>query len=553
MWRKIWFWPAVIAFAAWGAVLVALDPAGDHPGLFDGPGMTVDEPFNTVQGVDLADRMFRGDLDGFKRVDARLPDHPPLGRVWIGLCHEAAWLLWPPVDRTIVYSLTCARTASATAFAVLVFLVGWYAGGWYGRWGGAAASLALVLMPRVFGHAHLAALETMVNLTCTAALLFLAEKWGAVLQPAVPERAGATPFQRRAAVRALGIAAVGGVLFGLALLAKVQAVLLPIPIAVWALFRLRLRAIPLLIVWGLAGLVVLYALWPWLWSAPFDHLQAYLGRTTHRDKLYVWYFGEVLADRDVPWHYPWVMFLATVPIGLLALGFLGLCRIGSLVRFASREWLLVGTIGFALCIFSIPGVPVYDGERLFSFVFPLWAVLIGRGAEQARLWLAARWSPRIAMGSLIAFFAAQSFGLVAMAPCWLSYYNLVVGGLPGAAKVGLEVSYWGDGLTRSLLTEVAGTVPEGETIAVAPVLYEGQWQELLRQCPELRRKNLRLAPYGTTEAGMARYLLMFMRTEYLPEEFWKPIDSRRVITSTTRQGVPLALLLDRPQAPVNAD
>jgi hypothetical protein len=54
-----------------------------------------------------------------------------------------------------------------------------------------------------------------------------------------------------------------------------------------------------------------------------------------------------------------------------------------------------------------------------------------------------------------------------------------------------------------------------------------------------------LAPYGTTEAGMARYLLMFMRTEYLPEEFRKPIDSRRVITSTTRQGVPLALLLDR--------
>ncbi len=190
-------------------------------------------------------------------------------------------------------------------------------------------------------------------------------------------------------------------------------------------------------------------------------------------------------------------------------------------------------------------MPVYDGERLFSFVFPLWAVLIGRGSEKARLWLAGRWSARVATCSLIAFFAAQGYGLVAMAPCWLSYYNLAVGGLPGAAKVGLEVSYWGDGLTRSLLTDVAGTVPEGETIAVAPVLYEGQWQELLRQCPELRRKNLRLAPYGTTEAGTARYLLMFMRPEYLPEEFRKPVDTRRVVVSTTRQGVPLALFLDR--------
>src|SRR5258707_764478 len=122
MWRKNWFWPAVIALAAWGAVLVALDSAGDHPGLFDGPGMTVDEHFNMTQGVDLADRLLdKFDLEGYKRIDARLPDHPPLGRVWIGLCHEVAWLLWPPVDRKIVYSLACARTASATAFAVLVF------------------------------------------------------------------------------------------------------------------------------------------------------------------------------------------------------------------------------------------------------------------------------------------------------------------------------------------------------------------------------------------------------------------------------------------------
>jgi uncharacterized protein YjeT (DUF2065 family) len=100
---------------------------------------------------------------------------------------------------------------------------------------------------------------------------------------------------------------------------------------------------------------------------------------------------------------------------------------------------------------------------------------------------------------------------------------------------------------------VAGTVPEGATIAVAPVLYEGQWQELLRQCPELRRNNLRLAPYGTIEAGTARYVLMFMRPEYLPEEFRRPINSRHIVTSTTKQGVPLALLIDRQQAPANAD
>jgi len=29
---------------------LALDPTGDHPGHFDGPGLTVDEAFNVGQG-----------------------------------------------------------------------------------------------------------------------------------------------------------------------------------------------------------------------------------------------------------------------------------------------------------------------------------------------------------------------------------------------------------------------------------------------------------------------------------------------------------------------
>ena len=549
MWRTNWFWPAVIAIAAWTALLATLDPAGDHPGLFDGPGMTVDEHFNMVQGVGLADRLLSGDFEGFKRVDARLPDHPPLGRIWIGVCHELAWLLWPPVDREIVYSLWCARTGSATAFAALVFLVGWYAGRWYGRWAGAAASLAAILMPRTFGHAHLAALETMVSVTCTAAVLFLADTWGRALELPDTESAGRKLPRKAGKARELCVAAAGGALFGLALLTKVQAVMLPFAIVIWALVRLRWRAVPLLAVWGVAGLVVFFTCWPWLQSASLDHLRQYLGRTTHRPTIYVWYFGEVLADRDVPWHYPWVMFLTTVPVGLLALGICGLSRTKGSLRAPSREFLLAASIAAPLCIFSIPGVPVYDGERLFAFVFPLWAVLVGRGAERARLLLASRWSGGVAVWSLGLFFALQIYGLIALAPAWLSYYSLAVGGLRGAAKLGLEVSYWGDGVTRSLLKEVVWIVPAGEAIAVAPVMYDGHWDELLRQCPDLRRRDLHLVPYGAPEAKRARYVLMFMRQEYLPGEYRRPVDAQRVVASTVRQGVALAMLLDRQKEP----
>ena len=542
--QTAWFWPAAVATVAWVAIVVALDPAGDHPGLFDGPGMTVDEPFNVAQGVALADRLLAGDLAGFRTVDARLPDHPPLGRVLIGLCHELALIVYPPVERQVAYSITCARTASATAFALLVVVIGSCAGRWYGRWGGAAASLSLVMMPRLFGHAHLAALETMVNLTCTATVLFLADRWGTVTQ-LIAQRAPLSPASRAGSwLRVFGMAAAGGFLLGLALLTKVQAILLPIPIAVWAFFQLRFRALPVLLVWGLTGVLVFFVCWPYLWSAPLEHLQQYLGRTTNRAQLYVWYFGEKLADRDVPWHYPWVLFLTTVPVGLHALGVCGLFGLRRQARSSSRELLVLMCMLFPLIVFSVPGVAVYDGERLFSLVFPLWAVLIGRGAENARLWLASHLSPRVTVGALGTFLAAQSYGLIVMAPCWLSYYNLAVGGLPGAAKLGLEVSYWGDGVTRTLLKQVAQAVPLEDTVAVLPVLYEGQWNELWQQTPLLRARDQEPVPFESPEAASARYVLMFMRPEYLPEIFLNPLDESRVLAITRRQGIPLAVLLD---------
>jgi hypothetical protein len=549
--RTCWFWPAVIAALAWGAILAALDPCGDHPGLFDGPGLTVDESFNVAQGVALVNKLFEGDLAGFRQVDAQLPDHPPLGRLWIGLCHELAYLASPPVDPTVPYSITCARTAPATAFAALVFLVGFCAGRWYGQFSGASAAIVVVLMPRVFGHAHLAALETMVNLSCTAVVLYVAAKWGPAESGHVSVRPGKTSWQLLTTWRALGIAAIGGVVLGLALLTKVQAILLPIPVAVWALAQMRLRAVPLLLVWGLTGLIVLFACWPYLWSAPFDHMLRYLGRTTNRSELYVWYFGRVIADRDVPWHYPWVMFLMTVPVGLLGLGVCGL--FGPIRRAwkSPRELLILACLLFPLVVFSVPRVPVYDGERLFSFVFPLWAVLIGRGAENVRQWAHSRLSPRMASAGLSLFLAAQSYGLWSMAPCWLSYYNLLVGGLPGAAKLGLEVSYWGDGVTRTLLADAARQLPDGARMAAIPSLHEAQWPELRMQSPILKRRNLRFVPWLKDQPHPA-HVLLFARQEYLPEEyrpknFRGSADDRRIVAAVYRQGILLAGLIEDPR------
>jgi hypothetical protein len=525
-------WPLVIACAALVAIVAALDPAGDHPGGFDGPGLTVDEPFNIEQGVALVDRLFDGDWAGFRKIDARLPDHPPLGRVWIGLCHELAYIVWPPLATQAPYSAACARVAPALAFSLTVFLVGCTAGRWYGRFSGAAAAFALAIMPRMFGHAHLAALETCINLAYASVVLYLADRW--ISQPSLPTDTNAARptragVERQAPSMPASIAA--GVLLGLALLTKVQAILLPIPVALWALWLWRGRALAPLAIWGLVGLVVLFAGWPYLWAAPIDHFQKYLGRTTDRAVILVWYFGRALADREVPWHYPWVMFAATVPLGLHALGLWGVASARSPIRRSPRELLVLACLAFPLIVFSLPRVVVYDGERLFSVVFPLWAVMIGKGAGMAREWLSLR-LPRVSATAVVCgFLACQSVGLFVTAPCWLSYYNLAVGGLRGAARLGLPTTYWGDSITRSLLREVAETVDARTLIAVAPVLTPAQWAEVTWQCPALQEREIQFDASGQDRP----WRLVFDRKEYLPPDLRGPLDAEAQFAAVVRR------------------
>ena len=86
----------------------------------------------------------------------------------------------------------------------------------------------------------------------------------------------------------------------------------------------------------------------------------------------------------------------------------------------------------------------------------------------------------------------QSIGVIAMHPCQLSYYNLLVGGSRGADWLGFERTYWGDSVTRSFLRQVATSVSEGDTLVVSPVLHQFQLDELLMQSPILRARGIRL-------------------------------------------------------------
>ncbi len=548
-----WLLSLLIAVVAAAAVIGTLDATGAVGQLGEGPGLTLDETFNVQMGVYHLRAMRTYGLGLLHPASIQEvfgapgynPDHPPLGRLLIGLAHDLSRPVLKPELPPDLLVVTCGRVASAFAFAGTVLLIGGVTSRWYGRMAGGIAAVSLLLMPRLFAHAHLAALETSLGLMYAATVLFVADRWTG------------TRVRGRDMVLA-------GFLLGLTLLTKIQAVLLPIPIAVWALGRWKLRAILPLVVFGGTGLAVFFVGWPWLWLDPFAHLAEYFGRATNRQTLYCWYAGQKWADTDVPWHYPLVMFGVTVPVGLQLLGILGVLtrhrwHTGPVApetaideapvavprrltpNPAGIELVLLSVL-WPLLFFALPGITMYDGTRLFLMVFPLWGVLIGCGGAALWQWISTRWGRSRAVVALTTLLLLQACGVIAMHPVQLSYYNLLVGGLSGASRLGFEVTYWGDSVTRSIIRDIAADVGESDfPVDVAPVLHPFQLQELQTQSPVLR---VPLRAFDDTTGRDVRHVLVFRRCA----DSWdsltpRPPDSRRQ-AAVIRDGVPLTEFYD---------
>ena len=536
----------------------------------EGPGLTVDEVFNVQQGVYLVEQaralgwlnLIPGTSYEAYRVENRYnPDHPPLGRWWLGLHHHLTWWLFPPHDPDGPWVTACARTGAATAFALTVIAVGCFVTSSTGPRAGLFSAAAVILMPRVFGHAHLASLESTTNMTCTLAVLAIARMWNGVARPT-----------SRGAVFAGG-------LLGLALLTKIQAVLIPVPVACWVLWRWRLQGIRPLSVWGATALATFFLLWPYLWDAPIAHGLEYLGRTTNRATIYVWYWGQRFTDKQVPWHYPFVVFGLTSPTILHLLGAAGLWqtaregvrngwRLGgnhsnrpaagprtvavsdspplTADRFGWAGNLLVFLCAlFPLVVFACPGVAVYDGERLFLTSYPLWAILIGRGAESAWQFLVvATGRAWVAAVVCVSLFAGSAWPLFATSPCHLSYSNLLASLMDrSAARPLFEVDYWGEGVTRDFLEKLVVLIPEGSTVAIAPAMHQFQMEEYLRQSPILRSHGTKIIGFDSKDTT-TRYVLVYRRLADLPEEL-RGTPTNGVLTKTEVAGRLLAYVIDR--------
>lgn len=555
--------PLVVSVLTFVAVSVTLDPARSRPGLPQGPGITLDECFNVQMGVYLVESLKDyglGILDPQSLEEifgnpAYNPDHPPLGRLWLGVFHDLSRTVAPVNSGDYPFVTIHARAGSAFAFSLTILLTGVFVSRRWGQLAGVTSSVCLAAMPRAFGHAHLASLETFMGLTWTLAVLGTVHIWtrhagNGLVAESDAQTLPASPGDRSSMLN--------GLLIGLALLTKMQAILLPPLICVWAIWHWRWTAIRPLLIVLISTAATFFAGWPWLWLDFPAQLSEYFGRTTGRLALNVWYSGQVFQDVDTPWHYPWIMTLVTVPLGTILLAAVGAWKNRHQLLRKPPTGLVLGSVLAPLVLFSIPGVAVYDGARLFLVVCPGIAILAGIGAVPVANCVRARKLPAgVIIGS---FLALQCVGIINTSPYYLSYYNAVVGGTRGATWLGFETTYWGDSFARQFLEKLKNTAGTS-AIKIAPVLHQFQLQELEKQTsfqPQPTGSPLKLVPWQSE--GQSRspdsdqerdsddvleYLAVFHRradapsAESLKQRGWEFVDS------VTCQGVDVASLWSR--------
>jgi 4-amino-4-deoxy-L-arabinose transferase-like glycosyltransferase len=515
--HAFWTTGRIAAALGGGAFIAVVLTLGD-------PGITVDEPLDVRPGRNYVATLLKQGSHFFDRkvVDAVYSDnaeHPPLGRWLLGIAStlgEPFEVVLRGADPLDVY-VRSGRLAPAACFGALVGIVALVAGRAYGRGAGAAAGFALAVMPRCFAHAHLGALDTFVALFWTIALL--------ATDGAIRSR------------RPVGAMAAAGAVWGLILLTKIHGWLLPPIVVAWAFTRLPWRRATLGVsLWTGVGLLVFFLGWPWLWYDFPGRLMRYLGTGVARTSILVQYFGTTYADREVPWHYPWVYFAVTVPIGLHVFGCLGVIQGWRRRGDVPLATVLMAAIGLLLALFSTR-VPVYDGERLFLPVFPLWAIFIGLGFQTVWELVDGRKALRV---GLLGLLGGQALGMVWMHPFGLSYYNLLVGGLPGAERLGLELTYWGDAVDGALLEELVRADSTADAAALAPTLAPGQG--LYATTPAMARQRVLLQDQEAVPK--ATWVAVYRRTAYWTPEV-RAVVERLPVMRRSRQGVWLAGLWRR--------
>ena len=174
---------------------------------------------------------------------------------------------------------------------------------------------------------------------------------------------------------------VGAIIWGLALATKFNAIYVPIIWILWQLTTIRqnnkttIRRVFFVIV---LGLLVFFAVWPYLWFDPINRILEVIRYFTSVGQGYNVLFNGVMypvGSGSSLWWYPWQMLVLVTPLPLTLLFLVGFWKAPWVIRI----WFFVPLLRAIL-----PQAAFYDGIRHFMEVIPSGALLVGFGLKSFR-------------------------------------------------------------------------------------------------------------------------------------------------------------------------
>jgi hypothetical protein len=502
-------------------------------------------------------------------------EHPPLVKTLMGLSEH---VLHDKLEWTD--EITAYRLPGAALNALLVFLVFAMACAVWGFPEAVVAALVVTFLPRGFYHAGLGAFDTPI-----AALWF------------------ATIYTYWRALATRRWAWVAGLVFGLALATKHNALLLPFAIGthyvVISILRWRRGQMParpvrpaklaswpgvayvaraaarplgprpaLLLAYAVISPLVLVAVWPWLWLDPIDHVAKWIGFHLHHVHYNFEYLGHNWNAPPFPWHVALVTTLFTVPVVTLAAAAIGT---GVLVGRARRGegadpvrapgLLLVLSAAASIGPFFLGSTPIFGAEKHWMPAIPSLCIAAGVGAIWAARaairalaaqvpWIAARrrvicMSTCAALGTLVVATAAVE--TLHAQPYALTSYNALAGGAPGGADLGMNRQFWGVSAS-GVLPYLSASAPAKGKPATRVYSHDASmaWHDYIR----LGRLPATMPDSGNEVAGVRAsawalviHELHFNRHDYLIWDAYGTVQPSYVLRF---DGVPIVSVYKRP-------
>lgn len=375
-------------------------------------------------------------------------DHPSLTRTMAALSHIvlSGW-----VDEIVAM-----RVSSALMFSVLIASIYLFLREFICISSSVFGALALIFMPRIWGHAHIFSLDLPIMCwwfwTTVTAYWVLAGRWNPVWF---------------------------GVVFAISFTTKLHAAFLPFPILLWALFVLiqnkedrilLLQRIVWSILWAAVLTPIIYiGCQPWLWHDTFTRIVERFTDYKNKSAVPLFYLGQLYVDS--PWHYPFVMVVATVPASVFLIFIIGLLspvihRLLKLHQQSKSDYALhlLLFLMFLAPLLIIQLKHAYDGCRLFLPCFPLLAVIAAMGFSIVINTVQKYWQNHYASwGLIVVLLIMPAYSLFHYHPFYLAYFNEFVGGIRGAKEKGFETVYWCDALTPDFIEQLNEVLPGDKT------------------------------------------------------------------------------------------